>query len=118
MNQPIPRTTLLSSCLLVASFLFGCDGGSSPGVQEEPVVDDQVRVMQSYWEGTEQVDFWYEMRPNEDGMYARNGKARAYYKHGQLQREGQYRNNKRVGVWTFYKPDGSFDRTNDYGSGQ
>jgi hypothetical protein len=78
-----------------------------------------------YWEGTKTLKYSYEMRfdpADEEGgrpKLHRNGWGRAYYLSGGLEREGSYRyipangRSERVGVWTYYTPEGSVDRTED-----
>ncbi len=80
-----------------------------------------------YWDGTQVLKYSYEMRfdpPDEAGgrpRLHRNGWARAYYLGGQLEREGAYRyvanlgRSERVGLWTYYTPEGAVDRTEDRG---
>ncbi|MEC8733965.1 MAG: hypothetical protein VXX86_03240 [Planctomycetota bacterium] len=81
-----------------------------------------------YWDDARTIlKFTYEMRfdppgPGEKGpRLHRNGWARAYYGSGALEREGSYRyvpelgRSERVGVWTYYEPDGSVSRREDRG---
>lgn len=81
-----------------------------------------------YWDDARTIlKFTYEMRfdppgPGEKGpRLHRNGWARAYYGSGALEREGSYRyvpelgRSERVGVWTYYEPDGSISRREDRG---
>jgi hypothetical protein len=76
-----------------------------------------VKIMKEYWEGTKNLKFWNEMRRDENGRWDRNGIGRAYYAGGKLEREGMYRNGKRVGVWTYYDIDGKVLRTENRGDG-
>jgi hypothetical protein len=64
------------------------------------------------------VKYEYEMRPDATGKYKRNGKSRAFFANGQLEREGMYKDDERVGRWKFYNADGSFNREVDYGPGK
>lgn len=64
------------------------------------------------------VKYEYEMRPDATGKYKRNGKSRAFFANGQMEREGLYKDNERVGLWKFYNADGSFNREVDYGPGK
>jgi hypothetical protein len=76
-----------------------------------------VKIMKQFWEGTKNLKFWNEMRRDENGRWDRNGIGRAYYAGGMLEREGMYRNGKRVGVWTYYDVDGKVLRTENRGDG-
>jgi hypothetical protein len=77
--------------------------------------------MLEYWEGTRVRKYTYEMRFDPDGKLHRNGWSQAFYSSGNLEREGSYRFNPaesrsdRVGLWTYYEPDGSVSRTEDRG---
>lgn len=62
------------------------------------------------------VKFTYEMRKSANGKWARNGIGRAYYESGGLEREGMYKNNVRVGRWTYYTPDGKVSHHEDRGA--
>lgn len=78
---------------------------------------DEVKIMKEYWEGTKNLKFWNEMRRDANGRWDRNGIGRAYYAGGKLEREGLYRNGKRVGVWTYYDVNGTVLRTENRGEG-
>lgn len=78
---------------------------------------DEVKHWVEYWDGTKTPKFKYEMRKRANGRWARNGASQAFYQTGVLEREGQYKDNKRVGIWTYYKPDGTLLRTEDRGAG-
>jgi len=62
------------------------------------------------------VKYTFEMRRSSNGKWARNGIGRAYYEHGQLEREGVYKNNVRIGIWKYYDVDGKHIRTEDRGT--
>lgn len=76
---------------------------------------DEVKLSKENWpNGT--VKYSYEMRKSSNGKWARNGIGRAYYASGELEREGMYKNNVRVGRWTYYLIDGKVDRIEDRGA--
>jgi hypothetical protein len=89
---------------------------SQPAAETPP--SDEVKHWVEYWEGTKTPKYKYEMRKGADGRWARNGFAQAFYQNGVVEREGHYRNNKRVGIWTYFKPDGTILRTEDRGEGE
>jgi antitoxin component YwqK of YwqJK toxin-antitoxin module len=71
------------------------------------------------------INTFYEYYPNGNlkklhGQYNRNGSSgftntwEEYFENGKLHIRGQYINNIRVGVWKWYKEDGSFDTEYDY----
>jgi hypothetical protein len=68
---------------------------------------DEVKLMKEYWEGTRNLKFTYELRKSANGKWERNGLARAYYSDGKLEREGHYKDGKRVGTWTYYDEAGN-----------
>lgn len=72
-------------------------------------------MMKEYWDGTKIPKFVYEMRRGADGKWDRNGRAQAYYSSGKLEREGRYKDGKRVGLWTYYDPEGKVLRTEQRG---
>lgn len=95
---------------------------NAPAVTADAAATDaapkgDVKIMKEYWEGTKNLKFWNEMRRDENGRWDRNGIGRAYYAGGKLEREGMYRNGKRVGVWTYYDIDGKVLRTENRGDG-
>ncbi len=95
---------------------------NAPAVTADAAATDaaskgDVKIMKEYWEGTKNLKFWNEMRRDENGRWDRNGIGRAYYAGGKLEREGMYRNGKRVGVWTYYDVDGKVLRTENRGDG-
>jgi antitoxin component YwqK of YwqJK toxin-antitoxin module len=60
----------------------------------------------------------YEFRKDPaDGKWKRNGKSSAYYATGVLEREGMYKNNKRVGIWKYYDAEGKLIREENRGDG-
>lgn len=88
----------------------------------------EIPIMQlEYWPDTTVPKYRYEMRfdpPETPGGRAklhRNGWAWAYYGNGQLERQGSYRytaandRSERVGIWTYYTPEGEVERTEDRG---
>jgi hypothetical protein len=85
--------------------------------QKDPKKDD-VKIMKDYWPGTNIIKFRYELRKDANGKWARNGLGQAYYDHGVLEREGQYKDGVRVGVWKYYDQEGKLLRTEDRGSGK
>ena len=48
---------------------------------------------------------------------AKNGVTVVKYPNGRLHYTGEYKNNKRAGVWKTYNPDGSMASEEDYGEG-
>jgi hypothetical protein len=78
-------------------------------------VKDEVKIMKEYWEGTRILKFSYEMRRGADGRWDRNGMSQAYYAGGKLEREGLYKDGKRVGMWTYYDEQGKVTRTENRG---
>ncbi len=85
-----------------------------------PAASRQARPMKfsrEYWPEAEGggLKFEYEMRKDPvDGKWKRNGKSRALYQNGVVEREGLYCNDKRVGEWVFYNPDGTVTRRGKY----
>jgi hypothetical protein len=77
----------------------------------------KMKWSREYWPEDQggKLKFEYEMRPNSEGKYMRNGMSRAFYANGQIEREGRYKDNQRVGKWTFYKIDGTKAKDSDYG---
>ena len=57
------------------------------------------------------------MRRGANGKWDRNGLGRAYYSSGKLEREGQYKDGKRVGEWRYFSPEGEVTRTENRGDG-
>jgi hypothetical protein len=117
---------------VTAILLVACDDPSPntplPGSNESQIGSTTVELRRGYeipiamvehWEGTRVQKYTYEMRFDADGKLHRNGWAQAFYSSGNLEREGSYRFNPvevqsdRVGLWTYYKPDGSVDRTEE-----
>ena len=78
--------------------------------------DPNLRVSKELWPNGN-LKYTYEMRKGANGKWARNGVGRAYYESGPLEREGVYRDNVRVGKWTYYAPDGKVLRVEDRGEG-
>lgn len=78
-------------------------------------VKDEVKIMKEYWEGTRILKFSYEMRRGAEGRWDRNGMSQAYYASGKLEREGLYKDGKRVGMWTYYDEQGKVTRTENRG---
>jgi len=78
-------------------------------------VKDEVKIMKEYWEGTRILKFSYEMRRGTEGRWDRNGMSQAYYASGKLEREGLYKDGKRVGMWTYYDEQGKVTRTENRG---
>ena len=46
------------------------------------------------------------MRRDEKGKWQKNGLGRAFYFEGQMEREGSYKNGKRVGKWRYFDAQG------------
>lgn len=92
--------------------------GATPVQADAKPADDEVKHWVEYWEGTKTPKFKYEMRKSANGRWARNGYSQAFYASGVLEREGQYKDNQRVGKWKYYKDDGSFLREEDRGAGE
>ncbi|RPG16440.1 MAG: hypothetical protein CBB69_008400 [Phycisphaera sp. TMED9] len=119
--------------ILVALLLVACDDPTPTPVSNatppttEPVATELRRgyeipiPMVENWEGTQIRKYTYEMRFDADGKLHRNGWSQAFYSSGELEREGSYRfdpvesRSDRVGLWTYYDPDGSINRTEDRG---
>ena len=131
-QQVVFRLGRLSMAALTAIMLAGCD--PSPSTTPDPASDNapiesttaeprrgyEIPIpMMEYWEGTQVPKYTYEMRFDADGKLHRNGWAQAFYSSGNLEREGSYKFNPtaaqsdRVGLWTYYDPDGSVNRTED-----
>ena len=77
---------------------------------------DDVKIMKEFWE-TGKIKFYNEMRKGADGKWDRNGLGRAYFSSGLLEREGQYKNGKRIGVWIYFNPEGLETRRENRGDG-
>ena len=77
---------------------------------------DDVKIMKEFWE-TGKIKFYNEMRKGADGKWDRNGLGRAYFSSGLLEREGQYKNGKRIGVWIYFNPEGGETRRENRGDG-
>ena len=77
---------------------------------------DDVKLMKEFWE-TGKIKFYNEMRKGADGKWDRNGLGRAYFSSGLLEREGQYKNGKRIGVWIYFNPEGVETRRENRGDG-
>lgn len=123
-NQTPRVLVLLALPLLLA---IGCnkEDSSSGNTTAEPAPQAEAAPgrkgyetpipIREYWKETGNLKFEYEYRYNADGSFARNGWSRAYYGSGPLEREGSYLNNERIGLWTYYEPDGNVSRTEDRG---
>jgi hypothetical protein len=77
---------------------------------------DDVKIMKEFWD-TGKIKFYNEMRKDADGKWDRNGLGRAYFSSGLLEREGQYKNGKRIGVWIYFNPEGLETRRENRGDG-
>ncbi len=77
---------------------------------------DDVKIMKEFWE-TGKIKFYNEMRKGADGKWDRNGLGRAYFSSGLLEREGQYKDGKRIGVWIYFNPEGLETRRENRGDG-
>lgn len=84
-----------------------------PKVAEAP--KDNVKMSKEYWPNGK-LKYTYELRKSSNGKWAKNGIGRAYYDSGELEREGPYKNNIRVGKWTYFAPDGKVLRTEERGT--
>jgi hypothetical protein len=87
-----------------------------PAVAAADQADPNLRVSKELWPNGN-LKYSYEMRKGANGKWARNGVGRAYYESGPLEREGLYKDNVRVGKWTYYAPDGKTLRVEDRGEG-
>ena len=87
----------------------------APAAPSTPPAKDQVKMSKEFWPSGG-IKYTYEMRRSSNGKWARNGIGRAYYEHGQLEREGSYKNNVRIGIWKYYDVDGKHIRTEDRGT--
>jgi hypothetical protein len=76
---------------------------------------DSVKMSKEYWPNGK-LKYTYELRKSSNGKWAKNGIGRAYYDSGELEREGPYKNNVRVGKWTYFAPDGKVLRTEERGA--
>lgn len=88
---------------------------AAPKAAVKDAPKDEVKMSKENWPNGK-VKYSYEMRRSANGKWARNGIGRAYYESGELEREGMYKNNVRVGRWTFYTIDGKVDRYEDRGA--
>ena len=77
---------------------------------------DDVKIMKEFWD-TGKIKFYNEMRKGADGKWDRNGLGRAYFSSGLLEREGQYKDGKRIGVWIYFNPEGLETRRENRGDG-
>lgn len=128
MPRPAARpTTRLLAASLAVTLLAGCgDRSPAPAAPPAPAPAppaaaapaDDVRIMTDFWEGTDKIKFRYEMRRGPDGKYARNGFSQAFYMSGVVEREGNYLNNQRVGIWKHYDTEGKLLRTEDRKDGK
>ena len=87
-----------------------------PTASAEPVKRNGYEIpipSREYWDNTDVLKFEYEMRYDVDGRLKRNGWSRAYFSSGQLEREGSYTNDERVGIWNFYDREGNPSRKED-----
>ncbi len=89
----------------------------APKAPDAPKVEtpkDEMKPSIEYWEGTKVPKYKYEMRKDPaDGKWKRNGFSTAYYSNGVKEREGVYKNNKRVAVWKYYDESGKLSREED-----
>jgi hypothetical protein len=138
-SRPIPARTfsafaslarIVTAACVAAAVPVACDRApsgpeaSSPPTaapqvaapQAAPAPKDDVRISKENWPNGS-IKYSYEMRRNPDGKWARNGIGKAFYANGALEREGTYRDNKRVGVWKYYDDQGGLLRTEDRGDG-
>lgn len=131
-NQSARGRSMLALILALSLTLplASCEKPVPPAVQQasEPAApaapaetaggqaDPNLRVSKELWPSGG-VKYTYEMRRGADGKWARNGVGRAYYEDGTLEREGVYKNNVRVGKWTYYAPDGKVLRVEERGEG-
>jgi len=126
----MPRTTR-PACppalpALAITLLVGCgerppEPAPAPAPAPPPAAAapvDDVKIMTEYWEGTDQIKFRYELRKGANGRYARNGFSQAFYLSGVVEREGEYRDNERVGVWKYFDTEGKLLRTEDRKDGK
>ena len=123
-NQPHRVLALMALPLVLA---IGCGKEDRPSGSDTAEPAPQAEAIpgrkgyeipipvREYWKETGNLKFEYEYRYNADGSFARNGWSRAYYGSGPLEREGSYLNNERIGLWTYYEPDGTVSRTEDRG---
>ena len=125
MKQVTPLVHIMLSCLLLGSATAtGCrEQGTTPvsavqpktqSTNPEPRKGYEIPIpSREYWGNTNTLKFEYEMRYDVDGKLKRNGWSRAYFGNGQLEREGSYTNNERVGIWNFFDREGNPGRTED-----
>ncbi len=80
---------------------------TEPTATETPVVaaSDEMKIMSEKWENGK-LKYWNEMRRDEKGKWQKNGLGRAFYFEGQMEREGMYKNGKRVGKWRYFDEHG------------
>jgi hypothetical protein len=136
-RRPLLATLSIATCLTAA----GCDRGAQPapapapqaaaaptaapaepaspaatpqGTQEAP--KEEVKIMVEKWENGK-TKFWNEMRRDANGKWQKNGLGRAYYASGVLEREGMYKDGKRVGRWQFYDAEGKPSMVDERGDG-
>jgi hypothetical protein len=77
---------------------------------------EEVKIMVEKWENGK-TKFWNEMRRDANGKWQKNGLGRAYYASGVLEREGMYKDGKRVGKWQFYDAEGKPSMVDERGDG-
>ncbi|MEY3143743.1 MAG: hypothetical protein RLY21_2236 [Planctomycetota bacterium] len=130
---PVRVASLCCACAACVLAFAGCDGGkstpatapaasapaapaSAPAAETpKTAAKDDVKLSKENWPNGK-VKYSYEMRKSSNGKWARNGIGRAYYESGELEREGMYKNNVRVGRWTYYKLDGTVSHVEDRGT--
>lgn len=82
-------------------------------VKEQTFERGKLRGNIKYWLSEGKVEGKIPLREGRP-----HGQSRAVYSNGNTAEEGKYSNGKRVGVWTFYKEDGTIRERKDYGSAE
>jgi hypothetical protein len=132
-----PRTMLVALSAAAGLSLAGCDRGAQPAPAPAPQAattpstapatdaspsatpdapKEEVKIMVEKWENGN-TKFWNEMRRDANGKWQKTGLGRAYYANGVLEREGMYKEGKRVGRWQFYDQEGKPSMVDERGDG-
>jgi hypothetical protein len=108
-----PATASEAAAQVPAASAPAAEAPKDPKLAEAP--KDNVKMSKEYWPNGK-LKYTYELRKSSNGKWAKNGIGRAYYDSGELEREGPYKNNIRVGKWTYFAPDGKVLRTEERGT--
>ena len=114
-NQPA-QSTPAAPAAATASTASTASTATNSTPPAAPAEQTTVKIMKEFWP-TGKLKFYNEMRKGADGKWDRNGTGRAYYNTGELEREGQYKDGKRIGIWVYFDPEGKETRREDRGTG-